>query len=126
MLNVKLNIAESLKDIMIIALIFLHSFGYLILEHNNFKRFNDSKVRESIINNNNDLQSDTVFVKKDNRDLQTFITGIEKQKSRFCQEHHFNNVLNLLLTYFNEESEFCYQKVDNKILNPRSPPVCIS
>jgi|GEM_PF-6476938 len=123
MSKLRLNIAKLLKVIIIITITFLHIFGHLIFEYNSLNQFYKSKYQEQEIKSNNgDSQFETAFTKKDAKDLHVFLPDVEKQKSKSYLKHNSNHDANSLLTYYKEENKFYYQKVDNKNLNPRSPP----
>lgn len=123
MFKFRLNIVKPLKVVFIITLILLHLLGSLIFEYNRFVLLDKSNCQEQIIKaNNNESQSDVAFTKKDNKEFQTFFPDIQKQKSKYYLKHTLNNSFNSLLSHNKEVKDFYIQSVDNKNLNPRSPP----
>jgi hypothetical protein len=123
-LNFKLNITKGLRVILIITIALLHLFSSLLFNLNSINRFSNSNYHDQVLKNNNDTsQSETALTKKDNKDSQTFLSQIEKQKSKSYLIHQIPDNYNYSYSYHNEKNNFYYQKVDNKNLNLRSPPI---
>lgn len=124
MLYFKLNITKGLRVILIITIALLHLFSSLLFNLNSINRLSNSNYHDQVLKNNNDTsQSETALTKKDNKDSQTFLSQIEKQKSKSYLIHQIPDNYNYSYSYHNEKNNFYYQKVDNKNLNLRSPPV---
>lgn len=123
MFKIKLNISRQLKFILIIIITLLHIFDSLIFDYNSFSQSYKSKHQEQEIkSNNSDSQSEIAFTKKDGSGLKNFLPDVEKQKSKSYLKYNSNQNTNSLLTYYKEDNKFYYKKVENKNLNPRSPP----
>lgn len=95
-----------------------------MFEFYSFNRFNKAEENEQLISSSNcETQPETIFSKKDSKYFQIFSLDLDKHKSKSYLKHQLNSIFNSLLTYYIEENKFYYQMVDNKIFNPRSPPV---
>lgn len=124
MLKLRLHLTKLFKVVLIITISSLHLFNSLAFELNKLNNIKKYHYYDKVIRNDNDnLQSETAITKKDNKDLQTFLFQIEKQKSKSYLNHQIPNSYGYLFSYYSEKDNFHYQKIDNKNINLRSPPV---
>lgn len=122
MFQLQLNIKKLINLILVTALLAIQLFNMFIFNSYGVIELDIRIINHQLIKSNNCTPSETLFTKKDIKELQNSFPYFEKQKYKHDYKFNIPNA-KLLFTAINFNKDvFYFQEVADNNLIPRSPP----
>jgi hypothetical protein len=115
------HIKDVSKIILIMVLIVWQLFSLSLFTLYGVNELN-KRDNYTTVKSINDIPHDTLLIKKDVKEIQILFPYLEKQKYKHVSKYNIFNDELLLLVCYSEKQVFHFQEVQNRHLNPRSPP----